>query len=255
MPLLTLDPLDPIVCVPPAASPLTGAPVAQTPRSGLRDTTVMIDADLIDAAHRGDVFEVGALLGLGANVNGFGLFGETALHSAALQGHGAVCERLIQSGADVDKENVQKCAPLYLASLNGRVGAVRVLLDGNANPNLAGQMGLTALHAAANNDSAAICTMLVAAGADINKTCEKEKTPLHGAARWGREQACCVLISMGARTDLKASGATPAGLASRYGHSALSEQIKAMALSRKAAQAVDALLLECAPKAQNPPSR
>ena len=59
-----------------------------------------------------------------ARINNF-----TPLHSAAMQGHAAVCEGLLQAGAGVNVQTVpQGYAPLHSAAFAGHLEAIQVLL-------------------------------------------------------------------------------------------------------------------------------
>jgi cytohesin len=61
----------------------------------------------------------------------------TPLHSAALQGHAAVCEMLIGAGAEVNVQtDPQGYAPLHSAAFAGHIEAIRVLLAHGANRGL-----------------------------------------------------------------------------------------------------------------------
>lgn len=71
-------------------------------RNGEGKTARQLAAGLADramAARRGDADYVAMLLQLGADPNGKGADGATALQAAALKGHGAVVELLLQKGA------------------------------------------------------------------------------------------------------------------------------------------------------------
>ncbi len=61
----------------------------------------------------------------------------TPLHSAAMQGHAAVCEVLIAAGADVNAQtNPQQYAPLHSAAFAGHINAINVLLSHGADRQL-----------------------------------------------------------------------------------------------------------------------
>ena len=61
----------------------------------------------------------------------------TPLHSAAMQGHAAVCEVLIGAGADVNVQtDPQGYAPLHSAAFAGHVETIRVLLAHGADRGL-----------------------------------------------------------------------------------------------------------------------
>jgi ankyrin repeat protein len=61
----------------------------------------------------------------------------TPLHSAAMQGHAAVCEVLLAAGAGVNiQTDPQGYAPLHSAAFAGHVEAIRVLLAHGADRTL-----------------------------------------------------------------------------------------------------------------------
>jgi ankyrin repeat protein len=61
----------------------------------------------------------------------------TPLHSAAMQGHAAVCQLLIEAGAEVNVQtDPQGYAPLHSAAFAGHVEAIRVLLAHGADRSL-----------------------------------------------------------------------------------------------------------------------
>ncbi len=55
---------------------------------------------LLDAASRGDVGKVVALIADGADVHGINQAGNQAIHVAAYEGHVSVLEALLKRGAD-----------------------------------------------------------------------------------------------------------------------------------------------------------
>lgn len=64
-----------------------------------------------------------------ARINNF-----TPLHSAAMQGHAAVCELLLAAGADVNVQTQpQGYAPVHSAAFAGHIEAIRVLLAHGAD--------------------------------------------------------------------------------------------------------------------------
>jgi cytohesin len=61
----------------------------------------------------------------------------TPLHAAAMQGHAAACEVLLEAGAGVNVQtDPQGYAPLHSAAFAGHVEAIRVLLAHGANREL-----------------------------------------------------------------------------------------------------------------------
>lgn len=57
------------------------------------------------------------------SLNQYDKIGQTALHYAALQGHVAIIEQLVQAGCEVDRLNHRKKTPLELAVSEGHLGA------------------------------------------------------------------------------------------------------------------------------------
>lgn len=68
------------------------------------------------------------------SLNQYDKLGQTALHYAALQGHVAIIEQLVQAGCDVDRLNHHKKTPLELAVSEGHLGATISLLQFGAHP-------------------------------------------------------------------------------------------------------------------------
>ena len=74
---------------------------------------------LADAAERGDLAAVQALLAKKADVNAPQNDGSTALHWAVYRGDAAMANALIRAGANVKTANRDGSTPLWLASING----------------------------------------------------------------------------------------------------------------------------------------
>jgi cytohesin len=66
----------------------------------------------------------------------------TPLHSAAMFGHAAVCQALLEAGADVNAQTrPQGYAPLHSAAFAGHIEAIRVLLAHGADRSLLNYRG------------------------------------------------------------------------------------------------------------------
>jgi len=66
----------------------------------------------------------------------------TPLHSAAMQGHAAVCEVLLKAGAEVNVQTKpQGYAPLHSAAFAGHIEAIQVLLAHGADHGLLNYRG------------------------------------------------------------------------------------------------------------------
>lgn len=63
--------------------------------------------------------------------------GHTMLSEAACAGHAAVCEALLDAGADVNTRNEQGRTPLWRAAFQGRAAAVSLLLERGGDPRIA----------------------------------------------------------------------------------------------------------------------
>ncbi len=105
---------------------LAAGTAAQDPKQALNE-------QLYEAARKGDVAEVKALLDRGADVNAKFRYGATALFKAAERGHTEVARLLIERGADVTvKDTFYGATALYWATDKGHIGVVRAILSKSA---------------------------------------------------------------------------------------------------------------------------
>jgi ankyrin repeat protein len=163
------------------------------------------DAPVADAAMRGDVEAVRALLKQGADVNAAQGDGMTALHWAAERGSAEIVQLLVRAGATLDPRTRNAgYTPLHLASRGGHVDAVRALLQAKSDPAIATESGAaTALHLAAVSGSAPTVQLLLDHGADPNtREAEWGQTPLTFATAMNRLQVMKVLLERGADPSL-----------------------------------------------------
>ncbi|ORY16591.1 ankyrin repeat protein, partial [Clohesyomyces aquaticus] len=107
------------------------------------------------------------LLQKGFNPNFKDAGGDTALHKAAVGGHLAVVELLLQKGADFEEGNDEE-TPLLGAVAGGHLAVVERLLQEGANVSPQWSSGESALCIAAGSGYAAISELLIEKGADIN---------------------------------------------------------------------------------------
>jgi ankyrin repeat protein len=162
------------------------------------------DAPVADAAMRGDVEAVRALIRQGADVNAAQGDGSTALHWAAELGDLTMVELLVGAKADVGaRTRLDDLTALHLAAEQGHGAVVRRLLDAKADARALTSHGESVLHFAARGGSAEAVTALVARGADPNA---RERvwgqTPLMFAAGWNRPEALRALLQAGADVAL-----------------------------------------------------
>lgn len=117
---------------------------------------------LVDAAERGDVAAVRALLKQGGDVNAPQGDGMTPLHWAAMTGNVEIARVLLGAGANTRAATrINRYTPLMLAARQGHGDVVEALLAGGANPETATDNGTTPLmFAAASGDVASVEALL-----------------------------------------------------------------------------------------------
>ena len=103
-------------------------------------------APIHDAARTGDLASVQQELRNGVDVNEAHQYGYTALIWAAMYGHTAIVERLLQvSGINANYVNKYGRTALMSAARNGHTDTVKLLIDHGADVNHADNDGTTAL--------------------------------------------------------------------------------------------------------------
>ncbi len=122
---------------------------------------------LIDAAAKGDMTTVKALLDKGVDINAKNKECRTALYQAAANGHTDIVRVLLDRRAGVNAQAYGWTA-LTHAAANGHVDIVQALLEAKADVNVKSEDGWTALIGAAANDHTEIVRMLLEKGADVN---------------------------------------------------------------------------------------
>ena len=187
--------------------------VAQTPAN----------TPVADAAKRGDLVAVRALLKGGADASTAHADGMSPLHWAADRGDAAMVDALIRAGAHARAANRYGVTPLSLACANGNGDLVELLLKAGASPNAALPGGETPLMTAARVGSLAAVKSLLARGATVDARDERRgQTALMWASAEGHADVVQTLIELGAAVRLRlSSGFTPLLFAVREGHSSV----------------------------------
>ena len=120
---------------------------------------------LLAAAQNGHTDICGLLLAHGSDVNEMDPDTKsTALHDAALRGHVALVEALLSWGAAVDKLNHWGSTPLHLACQEGHLPCVLALLKAGASVTLPRPDGIIAIHIAAKDNKVEVVRALLEHG-------------------------------------------------------------------------------------------
>jgi uncharacterized protein len=154
-----------------------------------------------DAAQRGDVAAVKALLKDGADVNAAQGDGMSALHWAAERGNAELADVLIYAGASVSAQTrIGQYTPLHLAGRSGSAAVATALIKAGADVEArTTNSGVTPLHMAAASGNPAVVHVLADAKADLNATeGEAGQTPLIFAAGLDRVETIKALLARGA---------------------------------------------------------
>jgi ankyrin repeat protein len=156
-----------------------------------------------DAAEKGDIGTVRALLAKKADVNAAQPDGATALQWAAYSNNLELADVLIKGGADVKLANHDGATPMSLAATNGSASMLEKLLAAGADVNERQANGETPLMLTSRTGNVAAIKVLINHKADLNA---KEKLRGTTAVMWAAEQnhpgAVKLLASSGA--DVKA---------------------------------------------------
>ncbi|XP_049796019.1 ankyrin homolog [Schistocerca nitens] len=115
---------------------------------------------LFQAAERGAVGELRALIAAGADLAARGGGGWTALHWAACRGVVKAVRLLVGAGAAVDARNSRGTTPLHVAAFYAHAEATAALLDAGADRGATTRRGRTALDMARQNKHRRLVKML-----------------------------------------------------------------------------------------------
>ncbi len=158
------------------------------------------DSPVADAAERGDVETVVALLQQGADVNAAQGDGMTALHWAAMNGNAELVEVLLYAGAASEATTrLGGYTALHLASRVGHAEAIGALVAQGADVSARTTTGAMPLHLAAGSGNVDALSVLIEAGAEVDgRENVYEQTPLMWATAKNRVPAMAVLLDAGA---------------------------------------------------------
>ena len=92
----------------------------------------------------------------------------TALYFASKKGRTDVVSKLLESGANINTQDVNGVTPLMIASENNHAGVVEVLLESGANINTQDVNGVTPLIIASENNHAGVVEVLLQKMVDDN---------------------------------------------------------------------------------------
>lgn len=175
--------------------------------------SMTIGAEIHEAAKKGELEEVKALVAKGEKVTIKDDHELTPLYYAAKLGHKNLCEFLITKGADVNEAPEPFYAPLYAAfNKRGNEGeeTFKFLVEQGSDFKIV-VGGYTLLHNAAlschDESQRNIAVFLISKGIDVNALGHNDKTPLHMV---GCKEICKLLLSKGADIEAKdKTGRTP----------------------------------------------
>ena len=167
---------------------------------------------LVDAAERGSLADVQALVKKGADINAARTDGLTALHAAVHADRVDIVVALLAAGAKATATNRYGVTPLYLAAVNGNADIIRRLIDAGSDPNAAAAGGETVLMTTARTGSPAALRVLLERGATVDaREPEFQQTALMIAVREDHAEAVGVLLAAGASPNAQTrKGPVPA---------------------------------------------
>ena len=161
-------------------------------------TSSEAEVALAETARRGDLTRVRELLALGTDPDQPISHGSALAHAAG-EGHAAVVELLLESGADIEGGN--GLSPLACAAWNGKDEIVRLLIERGADiEGDAGGPGTALFQACAQGHLSTVC-LLLERGASVHTKTENRATPLLVAAANSRLDVVIQLIAAGADLD------------------------------------------------------
>lgn len=177
------------------------------------------------ASYHRQISTIRFLVSKGASIDFGPEDNETALMTAAHQGHADIFKILLDNGADVSRKRFGGASLLHEAvagvstdSLDGKTHIIHELLDKGFPVDTADDEGHTSLHHAALIGTLPLVTLLVKRNANINAKNAWGDVPLDKAALSGHTNVVDFLLSHGAEVNSSAGGCTGLGFAASNGH-------------------------------------
>jgi len=190
-----------------------------------------IDDEMFEAVWAGNTSRVNELLKRpDVDVNARDESESTLLHEAARRGHMVILSALLSSGANLHTVDKYKTDALEYAVSNGHTEVVKKLLESGANPNVGENGGAgspeNALFIAATNGYCEAVRLLIEHGANPNAPW-KSMPPLIMAAYSGHYETVGLLLRAGVDTGCKdVEGQTALDAAAAQGHSRVVELLQ-----------------------------
>ena len=184
--------------------------------------TTKIHYSIWTAASNGDLEQVRAHVeSRGLDPDVLDDYGYGALHFAAQHNHVGVVRYLLSKGAKVDGASTA-CTPLHRAAYAGSLEACAVLIDSGADLERQDSSfgdGRTPLHKATVHEEPTILKLLLKSGASVESRDTQNATPLHAAAEHGTLACVEELVRRGADNDAQDSdGRRPVDYGAAFGH-------------------------------------
>jgi ankyrin repeat protein len=175
------------------------------PRESVAPTQLLPqEAEMLEAAAKGNTARVQELLDQGVNVNMRGRDGNTPIMEAAYGNHLDTVKLLLDHGADLSAKKRDGATPITLASDKEMVALFK---------------NVTSMVSAASAGNNSILETFLNQGTPINALSESGESALHAACWTGKTDTVKFLLEHGADPQIKkADGATPVTLASGQNH-------------------------------------
>ncbi|KAI9710417.1 MAG: hypothetical protein M1812_007453 [Candelaria pacifica] len=126
---------------------------------------------------------------------------DTSLHVAALYGHAAVVEMLLERNANVQCVTTKGWTPLHAAAWTGQLECVKLLMARGADPVAQTGFGWIPLHCAASRGKTTVLQYFLDLGIQVDTLTTKQKTALHLTAYSGHANLVQLLFERGAALD------------------------------------------------------